>query len=59
MKQKGFFDEDDRLKELSRIGDPLEKLNKTIAWEIFRPRLTKALKKKKPRGRADGLHTIT
>ena len=53
MKQKGFFDEDDRLKELSRLGDPLEKLNKTINWEIFRPLITKALKKaaKGPGGR--------
>jgi IS5 family transposase len=45
MKQKGFFDEDDRHRELSRLGDPLEKLNKTIKWEIFRPILTKALKR--------------
>jgi hypothetical protein len=27
MKQKGFFDENDRLNELSKIGDPLERLN--------------------------------
>jgi hypothetical protein len=27
MKQKGFFDENDRLNELSNLGDPLEKLN--------------------------------
>ena len=25
IKQKGFFDENDRLEELSRMGDPLEK----------------------------------
>jgi len=36
MKQKGFFDENDRLAELSRMGDPLEKLNKYIQWENFR-----------------------
>jgi IS5 family transposase len=53
MKQKGFFDEDDRLRELSRLGDPLEKLNRNIRWEIFRPAITKALKKiaKGPGGR--------
>jgi len=45
MKQKGFFDENDRLEELSRMGDPLEKLNKFIQWEEFRKILTKALKK--------------
>ncbi len=49
MKQKGFFDEDDRLKELTRLGDPLEKLNKTISWNIFKPAITKALKKE-PKG---------
>jgi len=35
MKQKGFFDENDRLEELSKMGDPLEKLNKFIQWEKF------------------------
>lgn len=53
MKQKGFFDEDDRLNELSRLGDPLEKLNKAINWELFRPIIVKAIKKdaKGPGGR--------
>jgi hypothetical protein len=46
MKQKGFFDETDRLEELSKIGDPLEKLNKHVNWEDFRGVLTKTLKKK-------------
>jgi IS5 family transposase len=45
MKQKGFFDETDRLQELSRLGDPLEKLNKNIKWEELRCILTKTLKK--------------
>jgi IS5 family transposase len=45
MKQKGFFDENERLEELSRLGDPLEKLNKSINWEGLRGILTRALKK--------------
>jgi IS5 family transposase len=45
MKQKGFFDETDRLAELSKLGDPLEKLNKYIRWEELRGILTRALKK--------------
>jgi len=45
MKQKGFFDENDRLKEISKLGDPLEKLNRHIKWEGLRDLLTKALKK--------------
>jgi IS5 family transposase len=45
MKQKGFFDEDERLKRLSELGDSLERLNEHIEWEEFRSELTKALKK--------------
>ena len=53
MKQRGFFDENDRLKELSHLGDPLERLNLVINWESFRPKLTKVFKKeaKGPGGR--------
>ena len=53
MKQKGFFDETDRLKKLSELGDALEKLNKHINWNDFRGILTRALKKeaKGPGGR--------
>jgi IS5 family transposase len=45
MKQKGFFDEEECLKKLSSLGDPMEKLNEFINWEQFRGILTKALKK--------------
>ena len=45
MKQKGFFDEADRLKRLSELGDSLEKLNGSINWEEFRKPLTEAFKK--------------
>jgi IS5 family transposase len=45
MKEKGFFDETDRLQELSMLGDPLEKLNRYINWEGLRGILTRALKK--------------
>ena len=37
MIQIGFFDEDLRLKRLSQLGDPLEKVGATINWEMFRP----------------------
>jgi hypothetical protein len=46
MKQHGFFDENDRLKELSKLGDPLEGLNKYIDWEQFRGILTRIFRKK-------------
>ncbi len=45
MKQLGFYDESTRLKKLSNLGDNLEKLNKTIDWELFRPLITKTLEK--------------
>jgi IS5 family transposase len=53
MKQRGFFDETDRLEQLSAMGDPLEKLNKVINWQIFRPELTRVFVKeaKGPGGR--------
>jgi IS5 family transposase len=45
MKQKGLFDEDERLKKLSELGDTLEKLNEHIEWEDFRKKLTEIFKK--------------
>ena len=43
MKQKGFFDENNRLNELSKLGNPLEKLNNFINWEGLRKILTNTL----------------
>jgi IS5 family transposase len=49
MRQRGFFDEYDRLKELSKLGDPLEKLNTYIDWEQFRGLLRAGLERE-PKG---------
>jgi IS5 family transposase len=49
MKQQGFFDENDRLKELIALGDPLEHLHQYIKWEDFLGILTRTLKKE-PQG---------
>ena len=46
--QRGFWDFEDRLKELSAEGDPLEKLAATVDFEMFRPVLTKALRRGAP-----------
>lgn len=53
MNQRGLFDEEDRLRVLSNLGDCLERLNEKINWELFLPILNKALKKypKGPCGR--------
>jgi IS5 family transposase len=47
MKQMNFFDEDNRLKRLSEMGDPLEKVTKAVNWELFRPILNKVFQKEK------------
>ena len=44
--QIGFWDVEDRLSQLSRHGDPLEKLSVTVDFEMFRADLAKAF----PRG---------
>ncbi|WP_041795796.1 hypothetical protein [Pararhodospirillum photometricum] len=35
--QIGFWDVERRLAELSAEGDPLERLSKTVDFEVFRP----------------------
>lgn len=47
MGQISFFDNENILTALSKQGDPLEKLNGSINWNIFKPMLTSALKKDK------------
>jgi transposase, IS5 family len=46
----GFFDQDIRLNKLSKLGDPLEKLNEGIDFEIFRD-LLEAKLAKAPQGK--------
>lgn len=46
--QRGFWDVEGRLKELSAEGDPLEKLSATVDFELFRPVLVKALRRRHP-----------
>lgn len=44
---RGLFGEDFRLEKLSKQGDPLERLNSVISWEMFLPILEKTSNKKK------------
>ena len=46
----GFWDQDIRLSKLSKLGDPLEVLNKGIDFEMFRPLLEERLSKE-PQGK--------
>ena len=52
-RQRGFFDEDDRLTVLSRMGDPLERAAAVVDFEGFRPALDLAFAReaKGPGGR--------
>ncbi len=52
-KTAGLFDEQFKLDRISKLGDPLEKLNTSIDWELFRYTLDKHLVKeaKGPGGR--------
>ncbi len=43
--QVGFWDIDERYVRLSDAGDPLEKLNAVVPWDVFRKPLAKALKR--------------
>ena len=49
-REKGFFDEDARLSELSQKGDFLETLNRNINWEMFRRPVERAMREKNPKG---------
>jgi len=37
--QPGFFDQEDRLAKLEKIGDPLPRLDSIVDWQAFRPLL--------------------
>jgi len=45
MKQLQMFGADTQLSRLSKMGDPLEKINAIINWEVFRPILQKRVRK--------------
>lgn len=46
VRMKSFFDEANRMEKISKIGDPLEILNKVIKWEMFRTILKNAVERK-------------
>ena len=57
-RQPGFFDVDDRLRELSAKGDDLERLAALVDFERFRPVLEQAVPDRTAR-RAAGRRSIT
>ena len=53
--QNSLFDLQNRYARLSEAGDPLERLNAVIDWEIFRPILDRI----EPTRRGQDIHTKT
>lgn len=49
-REKGFFDEENRLSELSRKGDFLEKLDSKVKWERFRKPVERVMREANPKG---------
>ena len=47
MGQLSFFDISDNYQSLSKCGDPLEKLNQNIKWEIFKGIIEKVFQKER------------
>ena len=47
MGQRSFFDVENRLQSLSKMGDPLERLAVVIPWESFRPLLAEVHEKER------------
>lgn len=47
--QYSFFDKDTRMEKITKLGDPLEQLNKIVNWRIFTPVLDMAI----PRVKSD------
>jgi|WetSurMetagenome_2_1015567.scaffolds.fasta_scaffold00046_16 IS5 family transposase len=47
MGQIGLFDHENRLAELSEMGDPLEIINRVIRWKSFRPIIDKVFHKER------------
>ena len=43
--QFGFWDVEERYALLSKAGDPLERLDAVVPWDVFRKPLAKALKR--------------
>lgn len=49
--QPGFFDDEDRLAKLEKLGDPLPRLDSIVDWRAFRP-LLKAIHQKQRKSNA-------
>ncbi len=47
-KAKSMFDEDNKLYQIDKLGDPLTRLNRQIKWESFREKIEKCFPDTEP-----------
>jgi len=45
--QFSFFNEPERMEKITKLGDPLEQLNRIVNWKIFEPVLEEAIPREK------------
>lgn len=50
MNQMNLFGAETQLEKLSKLGDPLEKIDKLVNWEMFRSPIEKAIRKDMSKG---------
>jgi IS5 family transposase len=58
MKEIDLFGNDIQFRKLTKLGDPLEKINRVIDWEMFREPIEKAIRKDMSRGGRPPFDTV-
>ena len=57
--QAGFFDQEDRLAKLEKLGDPLPRLDSIVDWQAFRPLLKVIHQKQRKNNAGRKPHDVT
>ena len=57
--QPGFFDDEDRLAKLEKLGDPLPRLESIVDWQAFRPLLKVIHQKQRKSNAGRKPHDVT
>ena len=57
--QPGFFDDEDRLAKLEKLGDPLPRLDSIVDWQAFRPLLKVIHQKQRKSNAGRKPHDVT
>ena len=57
--QPDFFDHEDRLAKLEKLGDPLRRLDSIVDWQAFRPLLSFIHQKQRKSNAGRKPHEVT